>query len=216
MLGFYLQKSDTELDNEPAKPNASNLAKHDAPVAGVYSEQSQLATKVDEAKEYFIEPVTEYQENQVEAEPYYEDSLATTPESIEKTEEVAFTKTFDDGNNDFGNIDQEMIGSGEMFKADLNRLKNLSQGQQVTIDLLNKNMVGKVEIKQSTKIGSTMLSVKLDDSSVSNMSIYYGETLTRGKIYTPDGSYIFEANINVGFLMNMHEYKKMKNALYID
>jgi len=131
-------------------------------------------------------------------------------------ESFSMNETFDDGNHDFGRVDKDMIGSGTMFNTDLSRLKAMVSGQKVKIELLSKAVTGTITTKQLTKLGSTQMFIKLDDSPASTMGIYYGKELTKGKIYMHGKGYQFEAHGNVGFLMGIYEYKKMKNALFID
>ncbi len=48
------------------------------------------------------------------------------------------------------------------------------------------------------------------------MTAYIEGDTTKGKIYTRNGSYMYENNGDTGFILSIYEYKKMHNALHID
>ena len=123
---------------------------------------------------------------------------------------------YNDGSYNVNKIDSDLVEHGQMFLADLAQLKRLSIGAPVRLTLLNHELNGALQKKQDSQLlSNTQLRVGLGDQ-LHYLTAYYGETITRGKIYGPQGAYIYEHNGDVGFLLSLYEYKKLNNALVFD
>jgi len=128
-----------------------------------------------------------------------------------------FKQDQNDYSTDFSGIDPDLVNSGERFSGDFDELNNLSIGDTVTIEVAGLKVNGTVSKKKDSNnvAGASYSKIKFENQG-EYMTAYFNEGSTKGKIYTNDGSYIYEHNGNAGFLISIFEFKKINDALVID
>lgn len=115
------------------------------------------------------------------------------------------------------NIDNDLRSAGTAFKANMQELASTNEGQKLNISFFGEQYQGEIEHKSISVSGLTQIKIDLAESRQGTyMSIYFGRKVTKGKVYTTSGSYIFEYEGDIGYVMSIFEYKKLKNAIYID
>lgn len=142
--------------------------------------------------------------------------LSTFSTPKKDREVFVIEEIYHDGTLNIEGIDEDLVNSGKMFKSSATRLRYRSVGTPITINLFGDTLQG--IIKKNTKspnTGNTYVKIGFGEKG-RYANIYYGKNLMKGKIYTSEGSYIFQHNGEAGFVLPIYEYKKMKNALFID
>lgn len=131
--------------------------------------------------------------------------------------QVMFDEIYNDHSKDLSGINSDLVEAGKMFLGDLYTLKDLSLDAPVTIDVDGAKWRGKVTKNKSSPSLPSNSYVKIKFNKQGEyMTAYFDGKSTKGKIYTSEGSYIYEHNGQVGFILSIYEYKKMNNALHID
>ncbi len=125
---------------------------------------------------------------------------------------------YNDYTRDLSNIEANFIINGKMFSSNLSELKQKAIGTEVLIQMNGYEWSGHIQKnKPSPSVpGNNYVKVKFDGQGQYMTAYYYKNGSINGKIYTSDGSYIYESNSDVGFILSLYEYKKLNNALKID
>lgn len=142
-------------------------------------------------------------ENQIDSE---NTAPANTVEIVEIT---------NDGSHDLSGIDNDLINNGSIFSAKFDSVLDSSDGDSVKLKFKNHEFSGILRKKDISQQGIPYAQIALDDKGALAY-IHFGRNIKIGKIYTEEGQYIFEQKGDVGFIMEMNEYKKIKNAIYHD
>lgn len=125
---------------------------------------------------------------------------------------VEISEVENDGSLDVSGVDADLAKNGLIFSANLDDILELSEGAELDIKFLGQQYSGVVKKKEISQIGDPFISISLGETG-GMASIYYGKDIKMGNFYTANGQYVFEQRGKVGYIMNMYEYKKIKNAL---
>lgn len=134
------------------------------------------------------------------------------------TQNINFNETYNDYSEDLSGINTQFVENGKMFISNIHSLKNLSTGDEITISIAGNQLSGIVQKNMPSPSIPTNSYVKVKFGGAGKyMTAYYNEkSIVKGKIYLDTGSFIYESNVNVGFLLPLNEYKKLNNANYSD
>ncbi len=134
----------------------------------------------------------------------------------EQALDLNIEEVYNDGTLNTAHIDSDLVDSGRMFTQNISQLPDLPLGTPISLEIFGITYSGILaKSERSPGLGNQYVKVSLGARG-QYMNIYYGKELARGKIYTADGAYIFQHNGESGFIMPIHEFKKLKNALVID
>lgn len=132
-------------------------------------------------------------------------------DSQSEREVINFTEIDTKISSEIRYIDTVLSNSGSGFAADLSQLKLLRSGTVIKFNFLGHQIDADIKSNELTSVGNRYMEIGLDPrSSISHMTVFFGRKLTRGKIYTPSGSYIFQHNGVSGFYMPIGEYEELK------
>lgn len=132
------------------------------------------------------------------------------------SQQLSIETLHDPDQYDLSGIDQDLVDNGTLVSSGMGALKSLAKGSEVEISLMGEPYSGVVEKNLvSGNLGNTYVKIRLGQTA-EYLNVYYGSQIARGKIYTADASYLFEDNGKIGFVIPIYEYKKLKNALFID
>ena len=214
---FYFFESNNSSESGPtensyAKNNTKD--KHEVLKANV-THKKVTKTNSDE-KTTIVSSISRLDESApaiVRDDNTYEEYVA---ERATKKTEVKMEETYNDGSYNTSKIDSDIVANGKMVLTDINSMKSLPKGSEVVLNLFGQELNGVVEKnKIAGESGNKYIKVRLGGPG-EYMNVYYGTNISRGKIYSPEGSYMFEHNGEVGFVISIYEYKKLKDALFID
>lgn len=134
------------------------------------------------------------------------------------TQNINFDEVYNDYSKDLSGINTQFVENGKMFISDIYSLKDLSTGEEITISISGNQLSGIIQKNMPSPSIPTNSYVKVKfEGAGKYLTAYYNEkSIVKGKIYSDTGSFIYESNVNVGFLLPLNEYKKLNNANYSD
>ncbi len=141
-----------------------------------------------------------------------------TPDEVvdKKPRYIKFDEVYDGYAKDTSGIDSDLINHGKIFSSQMSIFHTLSLGDAVVVDINGAQIKGRIDKrKKSTITGSTFSMVNFDGVG-EYMTASSRAGKTKGLIYTRDGSYMYEHNGEVGFIISIYEYRKLNDALYGD
>jgi len=130
---------------------------------------------------------------------------------------IIFKEIYNDFSKNISDIDSDLIDAGKMFVGNLSVLRQHTIGTTITVDIDGLPRMGQVTKNRASKKLPNNSYVKISfENQGEYMTAYIEGDTTKGKIYTRNGSYMYENNGDTGFILSIYEYKKMHNALHID
>lgn len=122
---------------------------------------------------------------------------------------LSFSEVDNNEPGDSTPVDPVFAKSGSRFNVDFEQVANLQPGNNLTIEILGQNFDANIKSISKTDQQNRYVEIKLDkDSVLADMTIYYGRKVTKGKLYTNKGAYVFQHDGKTGYLLSEEVYEK--------
>lgn len=117
-------------------------------------------------------------------------------------------------------LDKDLVASGLAFRADFLALEKLNIGDKINVSMPyigeGYEGVAKITKNELTPLSLSRSLVMDFKEPGTYMTAFYTNGLIKGNIYATSGAYTYEHDENHGYIISTLEYKRIKNALFID
>ncbi|WP_196158989.1 hypothetical protein [Reinekea sp. G2M2-21] len=113
-------------------------------------------------------------------------------------------------------FESTLVNHGMLVSGNLGELMSLPMDSVVWVNVQGERIKGTLQVSKPSGLKQALYQKVAFSEAGEYMTVYHGENLIKGKIYTKQGAYMYELHDSVGYMISIYEYKKQNNALFSD